>query len=118
MTLANGRNGEKGWPEGWGGEDWSSQLAGRCIKMRLIDALANALRCIGTDVDGERWWRWNGLLLPEGKMQSGLGVCRRRKRRKTEEESTAGEHWPIPSETTLVRLEGESPSRLLAVCRH
>ena len=112
--LAGGSNRQEGWAGRRGGEDRGSQLAFGGIKVRLVDPLADIFAGICADVDDERWRRGNRFLLLQ--MPSALGMRRGRKRREDDEESTTGEHGPIPWETMLVRLEGGSPSRLLAGC--
>jgi hypothetical protein len=110
--LSNGSDAKEGRPGGSGREHGRTQLAFGRIKVRLIDTLADPFAGIGADVDVQRRGREYRLLLPE--LESGLGVCRGREGGKDDEESTTGEHGSIPWETMLVRLEGESPSHLLA----
>ena len=115
--LSNRSDRKERRPGGGGRENGRTQLAFGGVKVRLINALADAFAGIGADIDVERRGRRYRLLLPQ--MESGLRVCRGREGRKDDEESTTGEHGPILWnlwETTLVRLEGGSPSRLLAGC--
>ena len=49
----DGSDGEEGWPGGGGSKDRRGQLPAGGVKVRLIDALADALGGVGAEVDGE-----------------------------------------------------------------